>query len=68
LVVIWFERAWPIAAQIAVQSAAQSLENKKLSTVYKFVRGMPMLILDGYQSQKITTRCSRKRGLGKEGK
>ncbi len=40
----------------------------KLSAIYKFVRGMPLLIIDGYNSRRTNTRMSRKRRLDGETK
>jgi len=44
----------------------EALEGMKLSAVHKFVRGMPMLIIDGYNSRRTNTRLSRKRRLDGE--
>ncbi len=40
-----------------------SYESKKLSAVYKFVHGMPMLVIDGYQSQTPPRRSKRRKLL-----
>jgi hypothetical protein len=65
VIVDWFERARPLLNQDEIE---QSLESRKLSSVYKFVRGMPMLVLDGHQSEQNTRRRSRKRRLDGEAK
>ena len=57
LMVAWFERAQGIESE-------QSLDSRKLSSMYDFVRGMPMLI----QSKEKTRQRSRKRRLDGEAK
>jgi len=49
VIVNWFERAIHFLDQDEIE---QSLESRKLSSVYKFVCGMPMLVIDSYQSKK----------------
>mmetsp|Transcript_22474 Transcript_22474/g.34706 ORF Transcript_22474/g.34706 Transcript_22474/m.34706 type:complete len:104 (-) Transcript_22474:296-607(-) len=43
-----------------VSQACDVLLTRKLSSVYQFVRAMPLLVVDGYCSQDLT-RGSRKR-------
>ncbi len=38
----------------------------KLSAVYKYVRGVPLSIIDGYNSRRTSTRLARKRRLNGE--
>jgi hypothetical protein len=59
VIVNWFERAIHFLDQDEIE---QSLESRKLSSVYKFVCGMPMLVIDSYQSKKMTHSRKRKRG------
>jgi hypothetical protein len=35
-------------------------ERRKLSTMYKFVRGLPLLVVDGYSSSKNAVSRKRK--------
>jgi Ran GTPase-activating protein (RanGAP) involved in mRNA processing and transport len=66
LVVSWFDRvsalvddkSWVEIAKIVYESN-QWIEGRKLLTMYKFVRGLPLLVVDGYSSSK--TAVSRKR-------
>jgi len=54
LTVTWFERArshWMFGSKM--------LERRQLSAVYQFVRGMPLLVVEGCQSP--CRRCGRKR-------
>eukprot|EP00984_Skeletonema_dohrnii_P005996 scaffold2125_cov79-Skeletonema_dohrnii-CCMP3373.AAC.1 len=61
VMVAWFERAQETGLE-------QSLESRKLSSMYDFVRSMPMLVLGGHQGQEKTRRRSRKRRLDGETK
>jgi hypothetical protein len=63
LLVTWFERA---RFSIAPEYLEKRIEIMNLSTVHQFVRGMPMLIIDGYNSRRTSTRLSRKRRLDGE--
>jgi hypothetical protein len=75
LLVTWFERARSVFLADAsdedeedLDNALEVLEDMKLATVYKFVRGLPLLIIDGYNSRRTNTRMSRKRRLDGEAK
>ena len=77
LVVSWFERARSVFSVFAdadafdeedLDNLLEALEAMKLSAVYKFVRGMPLLIIDGYNSRRTSTHLSRKRRLDGETK
>jgi hypothetical protein len=76
LVVAWFERARSAITILAevlnkettLPATLVRLETKKLSAVHKFVRGMPLLIIDGYNSRRTNTRMSKKRRLDGETK
>jgi Leucine-rich repeat (LRR) protein len=71
VIVDWFERAKPFLDQDEIEQTLeieQSFESRKLSSVYNFVRGMPMLVIDSYQSHEKTRRRSRKRRLDGEAK
>jgi hypothetical protein len=61
LVVTWFERASSLPE--GLRRMLNALESRKLSVIFKFVRGMPMLVLDRYKSQK----ASRKRSKNVDG-
>jgi len=63
VIINWFGRAQEAGLE-------QSLGGRKLSSVYSFVRGMPMLVIGGHQSQdqEKTRRRSRKRRLDGETK
>eukprot|EP00984_Skeletonema_dohrnii_P021968 scaffold11082_cov74-Skeletonema_dohrnii-CCMP3373.AAC.5 len=61
VMVAWFERAQG-------NESEKSLESRKLSSMYDFVRDMPMLVLGGNQGQEKTRRRSRKRRLDGEAK
>ena len=51
LVVAWLEKAKPYLDN--VNESTESFQRRQLSTVYKFVRGMPLLAANGYHSQKM---------------
>eukprot|EP00984_Skeletonema_dohrnii_P004378 scaffold1562_cov93-Skeletonema_dohrnii-CCMP3373.AAC.6 len=59
VIIHWFGRAQEAGLE-------QSLGGRKLSSVYSFVRGMPMLVIGGHQEK--TRRRSRKRRLDGETK
>ena len=52
LVVAWFEKAKPYVDKVNVSTDV--FKNRQLSSVYKFIRGMPLLAANGFrrQSQK----------------
>ena len=50
LVVAWLEKAKLYIEN--VNETTESFQRRQLSAVYKFVRGMPQLAVDGYHSQK----------------
>lgn len=73
LVIDWFDRAnssldieWYIdqSADVGLLpfALAYKLPRQKLSAMYKFVRGVPMLVIDSYQIEKLP--LSKKRELG----
>ncbi len=69
LLVVWFKRARSsIAPRVTNSNVLEEFEKRKLSAVHKFVRGMPLLIIDGYNSRRTNTRLSRKRRLDGEAK
>jgi hypothetical protein len=70
LLVTWFKRARSSIAPWVTKNDSDfsGLEKRKLSAVHKFVRGMPLLIIDGYNSRRTSTRLSRKRQLDGETK
>ena len=58
LVVAWFEKAKP--HRFKLSEPTEVFKNRQLSAVYKFIRGMPLLAVNGYRSQKMK---SKKRKL-----
>ena len=72
LVVTWFKRARHVSremdalAGLNLPPLLEYLETMKLSAVYKYVRGVPLSIIDGYNSRRTSTRLSRKRRLNGE--
>ena len=65
LLVTWFDRARQCAFA-HLQSIITEIDTMKLSSVYRFVRDMPMLVLDGYQSQTPLRRSKRRKLLNGE--
>jgi len=61
VMVAWFQRARAAGLE-------HLLGSKKLSSMYDFVRSMPMLVLGGNQGQEKTRQRSRKRRLDGEAK
>ena len=49
-VVAWLEKAKSYLDN--VNESTESFQSRQLSAVYKFVRGMPQLVVDGYRRQK----------------
>ncbi len=74
LVVAWFVRARPLLNSLITVLISRGdylsliikMNKVKLSSVYKFVRGMPMLVVDGYQSQVPLRRSKRRRLLNEK--
>jgi hypothetical protein len=68
LLVTWFERARSSIEPLVEDSILEDLEKRKLSAVHKFVHGMPLLIIYGYNNRRTNTRMSKKRRLDGEAK
>ena len=51
LVVEWLEKAKSYLGK--VNESAEVFKNRQLSVVYKFIRGMPLLAVNGYRGQKM---------------
>jgi len=53
IVVSWFGRVWNLADEHSWISdeSAEEIQSRQLSTMYNFVRGMPLLTIDGYRSR-----------------
>ena len=51
LVVAWLEKAK--IYKIKVKESIEVFHSRQLSTVYKFIRGAPQLVADGYRRQKM---------------
>ena len=55
LVVAWLEKAMPYLRNMNTPNTYESTEYfqcRQLSAVYKFIRGMPLLVVDGYHMEK----------------
>ena len=50
LVVAWLEKAKSYLSN--VNESTESFQNRQLSAVYKFIRGMPQMVVDGYRRKK----------------
>eukprot|EP00984_Skeletonema_dohrnii_P009304 scaffold3549_cov110-Skeletonema_dohrnii-CCMP3373.AAC.6 len=59
LVVTWLENAKRYLDY--VKESNEVFQRRQVSAVYKFVRGMPLLTVDGYRGQKMTDTQSKKR-------
>ena len=66
LVVAWFERARSCLGY--VEESMTSFETRELSSVYQFIRGLPLLVVDGLYNQKSTHTHSKKRKLDQRDK
>ena len=53
IVVSWFGRVWNLADEHSWISdeSAEEIQSRQLSTMYNFVRGMPLLTIGGYHSR-----------------
>eukprot|EP00985_Skeletonema_marinoi_P024796 scaffold17578_cov73-Skeletonema_marinoi.AAC.2 len=61
LVVRWLENARSYLGN--VNESTEVFQCRQLSAVYKFVRGMPQLAVDGYRGEKMKdVQSSRRRG------
>eukprot|EP00985_Skeletonema_marinoi_P014345 scaffold7266_cov121-Skeletonema_marinoi.AAC.7 len=58
-VVTWLENARSYLGN--VKESTEVFQCRQLSALYKFVRGMPQLAVDGYRGQKMTDAQSKKR-------
>ncbi len=71
LVVSWFERVMILADDHShswiLDETLEEFQSRQLSTMYNFVRGMPLLAIDGYRSRNNTAvlapSSSRKRKI-----
>eukprot|EP00984_Skeletonema_dohrnii_P014717 scaffold6228_cov144-Skeletonema_dohrnii-CCMP3373.AAC.7 len=59
LVAAWLERARSCRAY--VEESISSFERRELSSVYQFIRGLPLLVVDGFYNQKSAHTRSKKR-------
>jgi len=59
LVVAWFERARSCLGY--VEESMTSFETRELSSVYQFIGGLPLLVVDGLYNQKTLYAHSKKR-------
>ena len=67
LIVSWFERVMILADEHSWISdeTSEAFQDRQLSTMYNFVRGMPLVAVDGYRSRNNTAVLapSRKRKI-----
>ncbi|KAL7459132.1 hypothetical protein ACHAWC_010847 [Mediolabrus comicus] len=66
LVISWFERVRTLVDENSWMSdgSVQNFQSRKLSAMYNFVRGMPLLAIDGYCSRNVAVLApSRKRKI-----
>jgi hypothetical protein len=71
LVVSWFERVSALVDDKSwneilmtpefVHESMYKFEGRKFSTIYKFVHGLPLLVVDGYNGYSSSKTVSRKR-------
>ena len=70
LIISWFERVEIIEGDLIeedlIEESERSCQSRKLSAVYKFVRGMPALTADGYWEGQLIEIESRKRRIADE--
>jgi hypothetical protein len=59
LVAAWLESARSCRAY--VEESISSFERRELSSVYQFIRGLPLLVVDGFYNQKSAHTRSKKR-------
>ena len=62
----WFQRAGP--CQGYFEESAEVFQRRELSAMYRFIRGVPMLVADGYWSQQLKQVRVKKRKLEEEEK
>jgi hypothetical protein len=60
----WFQRASP--CQGYFEESAETFQSRELSAMYRFIRGVPLLVADGYWSQKLKQVRVKKRKLEEE--
>jgi hypothetical protein len=64
LVMSWFERAVTLTDDRKIyQESAGAIQSRKLSTLFKFIRGMPLLAIDGSSNIAAMPAHSRKRKI-----
>jgi hypothetical protein len=68
LLMSWFERVGVFVDNYKiseVEESARTIQRRKLSTMYKFIRGMPLLAMDGYcrHNKAAMSAQSRKRKI-----
>lgn len=69
-VISWFERVEIIEEELIeedlIQESERSCQSRKLSALFKFVRGMPALTADGYWEGRLIEIEARKRRIADE--
>ena len=60
LVVAWLENAKPYLRNLTTYETTEYFQGRQLSSVYKFIRGMPQLAVDGYHMEKTKAKKKRK--------
>ncbi|KAK1737723.1 leucine-rich repeat protein [Skeletonema marinoi] len=64
LMVKWFQRASP--CQGYFEESAETFQSRELSAMYRFIRGVPLLVADGFWSQQLKQVRVKKRKLEEE--
>ncbi len=65
LLVTWFESKRSLIMPRTLARQVKDLGNGLPTAVYKFIRGMPLLIIDGFEGSMISGSAPRKRRLNK---
>lgn len=64
LVAAWFDRAGAsVLPFIILDESLDQFQRRKLSAMYKFIRGVPLLVADGYWSQRLKQVHVKKRNF-----
>jgi hypothetical protein len=66
MIVDWFKKATPCRSHF--EESYEAFQRRELSAVYKFIRGVPLLVVDGYWSQQLKQVRVMKRRIEEEAK
>ncbi len=61
MITAWFEMA--SRCRVYFEESREVFQRRELSAMYKFIRGVPMLVADGYRSRQLKRVRSKKRKL-----